>query len=94
MTTTDPQATLTEAFHAVFDVKDTLPEGSDARYIAYEAVQKIDHLMDALGLDAPWRNDGEGRPTTDEEKAAREKLMLARKSKRLAARAGAEGVTS
>lgn len=60
--TTDHQAALTEAFHLVFDVKDTLTPGSDEFCLAFDAILKIDFLMDALGLVAPRRNDRQGRP--------------------------------
>ncbi len=52
---------LTEAYHAVYDVKDTIPSGHPGFYEAYEAIQKIAKLMDTLGLAPPRRFDGEGR---------------------------------
>lgn len=53
---------LTEAYHTVFDHKDRLPEGSRARYLAYETLSKMAELMQALGFEPPSRFDGEGRP--------------------------------
>lgn len=59
-TAAEAGAGLTEAFHAIYDVKDKLPDGN-SRYTAYEAIQKLSTLMDALGWDVPNRHDGEGR---------------------------------
>jgi hypothetical protein len=58
--TTDPTP-LTDAYHAVYDHKDTRPDATHARYIAYEAAAKIAELMRTLGFDPPNRHDGEGR---------------------------------
>lgn len=59
---TDHQLALLEAFHAVYDLKDELPEGSPARYTAYEAIQKIEALIQNQGFYVPRRQDGDGRP--------------------------------
>lgn len=65
-TSTDHQLALIGAFHAVYDLKDELPEGSAARYTAYEAIQKIEALMLMQGFLVPHRFDGEGRtPSLD-----------------------------
>lgn len=52
---------LTEAYHAVFDVKDGLAPGRPGWYEAYEALSKIAEVMKVLGIEVPVRYDGEGR---------------------------------
>lgn len=62
----DPHfAALTEAYHAVFDLKDSLDDLADAnrRYLAYETCHQIAALMHAFGYPVPDRYDGQGRPS-------------------------------
>lgn len=58
---TDHAAALTEAYHAVYDVKDKVPAGSQAFVLCYEACSKIADLMTAQGFTPPERFDGQGR---------------------------------
>lgn len=51
------QADLNFAFHIIFNHKDRLPDGSDTNYLAYEALQRLEALMVALGYDVPVRFD-------------------------------------
>lgn len=52
---------LTEAYHAVYDIKDKLPVGGATFWIAFEAAAKITQLMMAQGFTPPQRFDREGR---------------------------------
>lgn len=61
MTTATQADALTEAFHAVFDVKDTLQPGSEAFRTAYDAIARIEDLLVAVGGQRPQRFDGQGR---------------------------------
>lgn len=51
---------LTEAFHLLFDVKDSVRPVA-ARYALYEAIDKVKEAMRALGYVIPRRFDGDGR---------------------------------
>jgi hypothetical protein len=66
MTTTNPEAKLTEAYHLVFDVKDNtelVPPGSEAAQQALYALTGIERLAQQLDITMPRRFDGDGRPT-------------------------------
>jgi hypothetical protein len=54
---------LTEAYHAVYDVKDVTDGQADhgTFYAAYELTNQIAAFIERLGGQAPNRRDGEGR---------------------------------
>lgn len=63
MNTTATTAKLVEAYHLVFDFKDTLEPGSPGFAAAYNAVMSIASLLDPS--DRPRRFDGDGRADGD-----------------------------
>jgi hypothetical protein len=58
MSTNDSTAKLVEAFHLLYDVKDTLTPGSDTAYTLYEAIKGIRSIVASAAVQ---RHDGEGR---------------------------------
>lgn len=55
---------LTEAYHAIYDVKDEFLDNELLRIKAYAAAAALANLMEAIGVEVPTRFDGEGRPPT------------------------------
>lgn len=52
---------LTEAYHTIFDIKDTMVPSDDGWYQTYETLASLARLMKGLGITVPERFDGGGR---------------------------------